>query len=172
MIVLACVLVLVVVFVFLVPVFSANKLADAFDREGISYQMINSKNLNCIYKTWIDENGRKQVSVMAPYEAAEEELSAGFDLEGVEFQIINCGMFYITDGQEGEKIVGQFYHFRKGSEQVYSAVAEEMQRASAANGVAIRKGKYVFYLYNSEIPSSMENVLSRLSGAREQTLSE
>lgn len=170
----ACVFVLIVVLVFLIPVFSANKLADAFDREGISYSMINNKKISRIYNKRTDEDGEEHIEMLTPYEDAEEKLRETFDLDGVEFSVQNCGIFYLTNVQdeESEIIVGQFYRFAKGSEQVYAAVAESVQGQTVLNTVAIRKGSYVFILLGSEIPSSMENVLSHLSGAREQTLSE
>ncbi len=171
MIVLVCVIVAVTVWLFLIPVFSANKLADAFDKEKISYEMINNKNVKSIYQDGI--------GYITPREAAEIDLRSRFDLDGVDFTLSNCGMFYLTDLQENQEdgdhkeelVIGQFYCFRKGSEQVYSVMADHVSQ-NPIHSVVMRKGRFIFYLLGSEIPVSMENVLNCLSGEREQTFSE
>ncbi len=177
-IVLACGLVFIAIIVFLIPVFSSNKLANAFDAEGISYEMINCKNSHFPYEKSIDENGNEHITYLPPCEAAERELRESYDLDNVDFTLTNSGTFNLIDinneaADESEVILGQFYYFQKGSDEVYSAIVDYLnQENTVFKCIAIRKGKYVFIILGENIPSSMENVLNRLSGTREQTIDE
>ncbi len=176
-IILTCILVFIVTIVFLIPVFSANKLADAFDAEGISYEMINNKKLNSIYVN-VSENDKEDKRFVSPCEEAEIELRKSYDLENVDFYLTNCGTFNLIDinnnaAGESELILGQFYRFQQGSNEVYSAIANYFNKEETIfKCVAIRKGKYVFIILGKVIPPSMENVLKKLPGTREQTIDE
>ncbi len=158
-----CILVAIAALAFALPYLTGNRLADAFDREGISYTMTNAKD------SWYALGTQMSVN------EAEEDLKASYSsLQGVNVSLKNFGAFTIylaaEEGEEAELILGQYYvfssGFNNGRDEVFAALQQEKQDLELGVSIVL-KGRYLFRIAGEEIPAQLDRAIESLGGSRQ-----
>lgn len=142
-------------------IYSKN-LADAFEKTGFNYSIVNEENAS-----YIDD-----------YEKGFEELIKEAKSEHVNIWIKNCGAFEYSNSDDKNYCYGYYFHFARRCDEVFSAY-EKLQRNIDGNNtgygykfVLIKKGSILFLVnYSADfedenLPEPLEKLIKKVYGKK------